>query len=146
LARAKWLEKRRTELLPVEYFHVVFTLPEPLAALALQNKQQMYGMLFQATAETLQQIAADPKHLGAQIGFFCILHTWGQTLTVHPHLHCVVPAAESLRTASIGSPASWIPFAGSCTFPSLSHPVFAPLGASLRQRQAAVSWGIAALV
>jgi hypothetical protein len=91
LARAKWLEKRRTELLPVEYFHVVFTLPEPLAALALQNKQQMYGMLFQATAETLRQIAADPKHLGAQIGFFCILHTWGQTLTAHPHLHCVVP-------------------------------------------------------
>jgi Putative transposase/Transposase zinc-binding domain len=91
LARAKWLEKRRTELLPVEYFHVVFTLPEPLAALALQNKQQLYGLLFQTTAETLQQIAADPKHLGAQIGFFCILHTWGQTLTVHPHLHCVVP-------------------------------------------------------
>lgn len=91
LARAKWLEKRRLELLPVEYFHVVFTLPEPLAALALQNKQQMYGLLFQAAAETLQQIAADPKHLGAQIGFFCILHTWGQTLTAHPHLHCVVP-------------------------------------------------------
>jgi Putative transposase/Transposase zinc-binding domain len=91
LARAKWLERRQAELLPCEYFHVVFTLPEPLATLALQNKQQMYGLLFQATAETLQCIAADPKHLGAQIGFFCILHTWGQTLTAHPHLHCVVP-------------------------------------------------------
>jgi hypothetical protein len=91
LARVKWLEKRQSELLQCEYFHVVFTLPEPLAALALQNKREMYGLLFRATAETLQSIAADPKHLGAQIGFFCILHTWGQTLTHHPHLHCVVP-------------------------------------------------------
>jgi hypothetical protein len=91
LARAKWLEKRQAEWLPCEYFHVVFTLPEALAAMALQNKTQMYGLLFQATAATLQCIAADPQHLGAQIGFFCILHTWGQTLTAHPHLHCVVP-------------------------------------------------------
>jgi Putative transposase/Transposase zinc-binding domain len=91
LGRAKWLEKRQAELLPCEYFHVVFTLPEPLAKLCLQNKRQMYNLLFRATAETLQTIAADPKHLGAQIGFFCILHTWGQTLTAHPHLHCVVP-------------------------------------------------------
>jgi hypothetical protein len=91
LARAKWLEKRRAELLPCEYFHVVFTLPEALAPLALQNKRQMYGLLFRATAETLQSIGADPKHLGAQLGFFCVLHSWGQTLTHHPHLHCVVP-------------------------------------------------------
>ena len=91
LARAKWLEKRQAELLPCEYFHVVFTLPEPLAKLSLQNQRQMYNLLFRATAETLQTIAADPKHLGAQIGFFCVLHTWGQTLTAHPHLHCVVP-------------------------------------------------------
>jgi hypothetical protein len=91
LARAKWLEKRQAELLQVEYFHVVFTLPEPLAQLSLQNKREMYDLLFRATAETLQTIAADPEHLGAQIGFFCILHTWGQTLTAHPHLHCVVP-------------------------------------------------------
>lgn len=91
LARAKWLEKRRAELLECEYFHVVFTLPEQLAALALQNKRLMYNLLFRATAETLQSIAADPKHLGAQIGFFCILHSWGQTLNFHPHLHCVVP-------------------------------------------------------
>jgi hypothetical protein len=91
LARADWLEKRQGELLECEYFHVVFTLPEPLAALALQNKREMYGLLFRATAESLQSIAADPQHLGAQIGFFCILHSWGQTLTHHPHLHCVVP-------------------------------------------------------
>src|ERR1041385_6660121 len=91
LARAKWLEKRQAELLPCEYFHVVFTLPAPLASLALQNKRQMYDLLFRATAETLQSIAADPKRLGVHIGFFSILHTWGQTLTAHPHLHCVVP-------------------------------------------------------
>jgi len=91
LARAEWLAKRQSELLQCEYFHVVFTLPAQLAALALQNKRQMYGLLFRATAETLQSIAADPKHLGAQIGFFCILHTWGQTLHAHPHVHCVVP-------------------------------------------------------
>lgn len=91
LARAQWLEKRQAELLPCQYFHVVFTLPESLAALALQNKRQLYDLLFRATAETLQSIAADPKRLGAQIGFFCILHTWGQTLQAHPHLHCVVP-------------------------------------------------------
>ena len=91
LARAKWLDKRRSELLPVEYFHVVFTLPEPIGALALQNKRVLYGILFQAAAESLQSIAADPKRLGAKIGFFAILHTWGQTLTHHPHVHCVVP-------------------------------------------------------
>jgi hypothetical protein len=91
LARAKWLDKRQAELLECEYFHVVFTLPAELAALALQNKRQMYDLLFRATADTLQSIAADPQHLGAQIGFFCILHSWGQTLNFHPHLHCVVP-------------------------------------------------------
>ena len=91
LARAQWLEQRQAELLPVEYFQVIFTLPEPLAQLSLQNKRAMYDLLFRATAETLQTIAADPQHLGAQIGFFCILHSWGQTLTAHPHLHGVVP-------------------------------------------------------
>jgi len=70
---------------------VVFTLPQPIAAIALQNKQVVYNILFRATAETLRTIAADPKHLGAQIGFFAVLHTWGQTLVGHPHLHCVVP-------------------------------------------------------
>lgn len=91
LARAQWLEDRRAELLPVEYFHVVFTLPAPLAALALQNKREVYSLLFRATAETLRTIAADPQHLGAEIGFIAVLHTWGQNLLHHPHLHCIVP-------------------------------------------------------
>jgi hypothetical protein len=76
LARATWIEARKTDLLECEYFHVVFTVPEPIAALALQNKAVVYGILFRATAETLRTIAADPKHLGADIGFFAVLHTW----------------------------------------------------------------------
>ena len=91
LARAQWLEDRQAELLPVEYFHVVFTLPEEIAAIAYQNKEEVYGILFRATAETLRTIAADPQHLGAEIGFFAVLHSWGQNLLFHPHLHCVVP-------------------------------------------------------
>lgn len=89
-ARA-WLEARQTDLLPVEYFHVVFTLPQPIAAIAYQNKAVVYGILFEATAETLKRIAGDRKHLGAEIGFTAVLHTWGQTLTHHPHVHCIVP-------------------------------------------------------
>lgn len=91
LARAAWIEHRTAELLDCEYFHVVFTIPEPIAAIALQNKAQVYGLLFRATAETLRTIAADPQQLGAEVGFFAVLHTWGQTLVHHPHLHCVVP-------------------------------------------------------
>ena len=91
LTRAQWLEDRQAELLPVEYFHVVFTVPHEIAAIAYQNKAVVYDMLFRATAETLRTIAADPRHLGAEIGFIAILHTWGQNLQHHPHLHCVVP-------------------------------------------------------
>ena len=91
LTRAQWLQDRQAELLPVEYFHVVFTVPQQIAAIAYQNKAAVYDMLFRATAETLRLIAADPKHLGAEIGFIAILHTWGQNLMHHPHLHCVVP-------------------------------------------------------
>lgn len=89
--RAQWLDERAKELLPTEYFHVVFTLPVELGPLALQNPRVLYGLLFRASAETLLEIAADPKHLGAQIGFVAVLHTWGQNLHLHPHLHCVVP-------------------------------------------------------
>jgi hypothetical protein len=85
LARAQWLEDRRSELLDTQYFHVVFTVPQPIAAIALQNKEVVYNILFRAAAETLRTIAADPKHLGAQIGFFAVLHTWGQTLFQNPH-------------------------------------------------------------
>jgi hypothetical protein len=90
-ARAEWMEARAEELLPVNYYHVVFTLPEQLSALALQNKRILYNLLFKAASETLLEIAADAQHLGARIGFFAVLHTWGQTLQHHPHLHCVVP-------------------------------------------------------
>jgi hypothetical protein len=91
LARAQWLADRQAELLPVPYFHVVFTLPAPVAAIALQNKAIVYDILFKAAAETVRTIAADPKHLGAETGMIAVLHTWGQTLVHHPHLHCIVP-------------------------------------------------------
>lgn len=91
LARAEWIEHRQAELLNCEYFHVVFTVPDKIAAIAYQNKEVVYNILFQATAETLRTLAADPKHLGAEIGFFAVLHTWGAALLHHPHLHCVVP-------------------------------------------------------
>lgn len=91
LAKAAWLEARRAELLATEYFHVVFTVPEAIAAIAYQNKAVVYGILFRATAETLRTIGADPQHLGAALGFLAVLHTWGQTLLHHPHVHCVVP-------------------------------------------------------
>lgn len=90
--QAEWLEAQCAHLLDVPYFHVVFTLPEDLGPLALQNKRLLYGFLFRAAAETLLTIARDPKHLGATIGFTAVLHTWGQTLLHHPHLHCLVPA------------------------------------------------------
>lgn len=91
LARAQWIEDRRAELLDTQYFHVVFTVPNEVAAIAFQNAEVVYDILFHATAETLRTIAADPKHLGAEIGFFAVLHTWGQNLGHHPHIHCVVP-------------------------------------------------------
>jgi Putative transposase/Transposase zinc-binding domain len=91
LARAQWLADRQAELLPVPYFHVVFTLPASIAGIALQNKAVVYDMLFRAAAETMQTIAADPKHLGAAIGMTAVLHTWGQNLCHHPHIHCIVP-------------------------------------------------------
>jgi hypothetical protein len=88
---AEWLQAQAEHLLEVEYFHLVFTLPHELGQLALQNKKTVYGILFRAVSETLLTLARDPQHLGAQIGFLAILHTWGQTLHHHPHLHCVVP-------------------------------------------------------
>jgi hypothetical protein len=91
-ARELWIAARRRELLPTRYVHVVFTLPREVAPLALQNKKVVYDLLFRASAETLLEVARDPKHLGAEIGFFSVLHTWNQKLGLHPHLHCVVPA------------------------------------------------------
>jgi len=91
-ARERWLQARRQELLPTRYVHVVFTLPHELAPLALQNKKILYHLLLQTSAETLLEVARDPQHLGAEIGFFSVLHTWNQKLEHHPHAHCVVPA------------------------------------------------------
>jgi hypothetical protein len=91
-ARDRWLAERSKELLPVPYAHVVFTLPHELAPLAYQNKRVVYDLLFKASAASLLELAADPKHLGAEIGFLSVLHTWGQTLQHHPHVHCVIPA------------------------------------------------------
>ena len=92
MAKASWLAARQSEILPVDYYHLVFTLPDNLLGpIVLQNKDIFYNILFHAAAHTLSTTAADPHHLGAQIGFLAILHTWGQKLTYHPHLHCVVP-------------------------------------------------------
>jgi hypothetical protein len=99
-AREQWLAKRSEDLLPVPYFHLVFTLPHELSALALQNKKVLYSLLFRASAETLLELAADPKHLGAEIGFLSVLHTWGQNLQHHPHVHCVIPAGGIAPDAS----------------------------------------------
>jgi hypothetical protein len=90
-AAERWLAAREAELLPVPYYHVVFTLPAGIGAIAYQNKAKVYGLLFSAAAEALATIAADPKHLGAQIGLTAVLHTWGQNLDHHPHVHCIVP-------------------------------------------------------
>src|SRR5271170_6490300 len=91
-ARDRWLEAREKELLPTRYVHVVFTLPRQLASLGLQNKREFYALLFRASAETLLEVARNPQRLGAEIGFFSVLHTWSQKLNIHPHVHCVVPA------------------------------------------------------
>ncbi|WPC67577.1 IS91 family transposase [Rhodoferax ferrireducens] len=90
-AAKRWLQERQAELLPVDYYHVVFTLPAPISAIAYYNKAVIYRLLFEVAAETLSTIAADPKHLGAQIGVTLVLHTWGSALTHHPHVHGIVP-------------------------------------------------------
>jgi hypothetical protein len=103
-ARAAWLAERQAELLPVPYFHVVFTLPTAAAEIAFQNKEAVYAILFKVAAATLSTIAADRRHLGAEIGFVAVLHTWGQNLQHHPHVHCLVPggglAADGTRWVS----------------------------------------------
>jgi hypothetical protein len=92
-ARDQWLAKRQQELLPVDYYHLVFSVPHALVPLMWQNKRHLFALLFEASADTLLEVAADPRHLGAQAGLLSILHTWGQTLQPHPHIHCVVPGS-----------------------------------------------------
>jgi hypothetical protein len=91
VAAKRWLEARQADLLPVDYYHVVFTLPAPISDIAYYNKAVIYGLLFEIAAETLTTIAADPKHLGAEVGVTLVLHTWGSALTHHPHVHGIVP-------------------------------------------------------
>lgn len=111
-ARAQWLDARARELLPVPYFHVVFTLPKALAPLALQNPRTLYSILFRAASETLLTLAADERHLGARIGVLALLHTWGQKLDLHPHLHCVVSGGGISEDHS-----RWIPSRPRFLFP-----------------------------
>jgi hypothetical protein len=103
LARAQWLADRQTELLDAPYFHVVFTVPGVIATIAFQNQTTVYDVLFRAASETLRTIAADPEHLGAEIGFLAVLHTWGQNLLHHPYLHSLVPGGGIAPDAQ-----SWI--------------------------------------
>jgi Putative transposase/Transposase zinc-binding domain len=103
-AAQRWLQERCADLLPVDYYHVVFTLPAPLSALAYTNKELMYGLLFDIAADTLRTIAADPKHLGARIGVSLVLHTWGSALTHHPHVHGIVPGGGLALDAD-----RWVP-------------------------------------
>ena len=99
-ARQRWLARREQDLLNVPYFHVVFTLPHQLNPLCQRHPRLLYDLLFRATAQTMLEVAANPRHLGAKIGFLAILHTWGQNLRLHPHLHCVVPAGGFDPTCS----------------------------------------------
>src|SRR5437667_159699 len=103
-AAQRWLEARQADLLPVDYYHVVFTLPAPISAFAYTNKEIIYGLLFDIAAETLRTIAADPKHLGARIGWTLVLHTWGSALTHHPHVHGIVPGGGLALDAD-----RWVP-------------------------------------
>jgi hypothetical protein len=112
LARASWVAKQVAELLPVPYFHVVFTVPPCIASIAMQNQRAVYDILFRAVSETLTKIGADPKHLGAAIGFLAVLHTWGQSLHYHPHLHCIVPGGG---LSSDGT--RWVPCRRGYLFP-----------------------------
>lgn len=112
-ARARWLDRLLEDVLPVTYFHLVFTLPHELSSLALGNRRQLYGLLFRTAWEALQELAADPRHLGAQVGAVMVLHTWGQNLEHHPHVHCVATggglAADAARWVSTRSERFFLP-------------------------------------
>jgi len=123
LARAQWIEDRQAELLEVPYYHVVFTVPEEIGTIAYQNKEVVYGILFRATAETLKTIAADSKHLGAEIGFFAVLHTWGQTLTLHPICIASCRAGDYRRWPTLDPLPARLLLAGSGPVPAIPPPL-----------------------
>ncbi len=116
-AATDWLAAREADLLPVGYFHVVFTLPAEIAPIAYQNKAVVYDLLFRTAAETLLTIAADPKHLGARIGAAAVLHSWGSAMTHHPHVHMIVPGGDITRRDALGALQAWLPAAGAGTVP-----------------------------
>src|SRR5271166_2166265 len=123
-AAREWLAEREAELLPVPYFHVVFTLPARIADIAYQNKAVIYDLLFKASSETMLTIAADPKHLGARIGILSVLHTWGSAMTHHPHVHMIVPGGGFSLDAKCCQPCSAV-----CSWPS-SAPLIGPVSCS----------------
>ena len=136
-ARDKWLAARQQELLPVDYYHLVFSVPHALVPLMWQNKKVLFKLLFEASAETLLEVAADPKHLGAQIGFLSVLHTWGQTLQPHPHVHCVVHGGGPVAGSSTMDPlAEPLLPAGESPEPGLSWKVRGGIAARLSPEQA----------
>jgi hypothetical protein len=139
--RAAWLEREAAALLPVEYHHVVFTLPQAVAALALANPVTVYGLLFRAAQEALREVAADPKHLGAQVGVLAVLHTWGQDLHHHPHVHCVVTGGglACAPDGALRAPPRWVGCRPGFFLPVrvLSRVYRGKFLASLRQAQAA---------
>lgn len=138
-AAQAWLEAREAELLPVAYFHVVFTLPAKIGAIAYQNKAKVYGLLFAAAAETLTTIAADPKHLGAHIGVTAVLHTWGQTLDHHPHVHCIVPGGMHLPCRrSLGPVSAELLSPRARSLAPVPAPLPVPTGGVACRRRAAV--------
>src|SRR5205823_8523842 len=111
-AAADWLAAREADLLPVGYFHVVFTLPAEIAPIAYQNKAVIYDLLFRTAAETLLTIAADSKHLGARIGATAVLHSWGSAMTHHPHVHMIVPSGGISLDGALGALQAQVPLAG----------------------------------
>src|SRR5258708_6407484 len=129
-AAKDWLAARQADLLPVDYFHVIFTLPAEIAPIAYQNKAVVYDLLFRATAETLLTIAADPRHLGAHLGFTAVLHSWGSAMTHHPHLHMIVPAGGIARRNALGA----LPTRLLLTGPGALPPVPAALPGRSRRR------------
>ena len=147
--RAEWLRREAGWLLPVEYHHVVFTLPGAVAPLALQNPRRLYGLLFAAAWETVRELALDPHYLGAEVGMVAVLHTWGQTLRHHPHLHCVVTggglacdaSGESSTGAVGGVPAGLLP-TGARPEPAVSRQVAGGAAGGARGRLTRLSWPV----
>jgi hypothetical protein len=141
-AARRWLEARQADLLPLDYYHVVFTLPAPISAIAYYNKAVIYDLLFEVAAQTLRTIAADPKHLGAQIGVTLVLHTWGSALNHHPHVHGIVPGGGLAPDGALGRLQAGLLPVGARALAAVppSLPRGTPSGSS--QRPAAVLRGV----